>query len=154
MPAPMLNYHRMNIRIGIVSIGSRFRKWYVPILCALFAVQGYSKPALATGFTDLASCFTARKGDNKPVSEMGVCRLHFYSSAGGGTTIDMRWNNGFKLTGQCPGSSANYGLNGCVVNGLPGEIRIVGEEDNPAFCAWRHKDPIAYCARPWNHRGI
>ena len=124
------------------------------MLGTMLAYASCIQPSKATGFTDIASCFTARKGDNNTLADMGECRLHFYSSAGGGTSIDIRWSDGSKLLGKCPGLSANYGLNGCVVNGLPGEIRIVGEEDSPAFCAWRHKDLVAYCARPWNHRGI
>ena len=107
--------------------------------------------ASATGFTDLATCYTARKGESQIAINLGECRLHFYSSFGGGTQIHMILSGGQQIDGQCPGESSNYGLAGCLVNRLPGIVKIVGT-DHPAYCAWRHKDTDAYCALPFNHR--
>jgi hypothetical protein len=120
------------------------------VFYALFLSSESFISANATGFTDLATCFTAKKGDNNPIKDLGKCQLHFYSSFGGGTIIEITLDNGKVINGQCPGESANYGLKGCMVNDLPGVIKIVGDTDYPSYCAWQHKQRISYCANPWN----
>jgi hypothetical protein len=115
--------------------------------------------ARATGFIDIAECFTAKKGSRNAVSQLGdsqlgECRIQFYSSLGGGTTIELRMlKDGAVIKGDCPGlSQQTYGTRGCLVNRQPGDIQVIGEEPYPAYCVWRYRDPIAYCAFPFNRR--
>ncbi len=120
------------------------------VFYTVFLNAGIFSPVNATGFTDIATCFTAKKGDDNPIKNLGECRLHFYSSFGGGTILKITLDNGKVINGQCPGESANYGLTGCIVNDLPGVIKTVGNTDYPSYCIWQHKQKISYCAKPWN----
>jgi hypothetical protein len=108
-------------------------------------------PASGTGFTDLATCYKACKGDSYITTNLGECRLHFYSSFGGGTQIHMILSGGQRIDGQFPGKSTNYGFADYLVNGLPGIVKTVCT-DCPAYCVRRLADNDAYCELPLNHR--
>ncbi|WP_148293465.1 hypothetical protein [Picosynechococcus sp. NKBG15041c] len=107
--------------------------------------------SLATGFTDLANCFTAEKGDINPIDDLGECRLQFYASWGGGTEINLLIKDQYKVHGYCPGQTTGGTHLACRVNELPGEVRYIDSIYGGAYCAWRHQDSVAYCAKPYNH---
>ena len=133
-------------------------KYLIAIISLMIAELAIpTLPAKATGFRDLATCFTTKKGDNKPIQELGECKLGFSSSYGGGTAMEMSSEGKFSITGRCPGETINAGLTGCMVNGEPGILKLVGGDTETgtgiAFCMWKHKDKYAYCAFPYNHIG-
>lgn len=137
----------------------------VTILKGIFSIAAatlsiHSGAVDATGFQDLGTCFTARKGDDKMITDLGKCEVHFYSSAGSGTGLTLLLSGGNKVVATCPGNSTGNGwreltlaeASSCIVNGEPGTVEWIRKSQSSAYCAWRHKDPIAYCVHPWNQR--
>jgi len=105
-------------------------------------------PAQATGFQDLGTCFTSYKGEVSALSDLGKCEIHFYSSYGGGTRLTLFLSGGRKVVGVCMPEN----LSACQVNDEAGIATLVRRGKAPAYCVWRHRDPIAYCGIPWNRR--
>lgn len=120
-----------------------------------------ASPVQATGFQDLGTCFTARKGMAKVIDDLGKCEVHFYSGSGSGTGLRLLFPSGHKVVAICPGNSTETGTwrpltqeeaSTCQVNGELGTVKWIRSGSGSAYCAWRHRDSIAYCGRPWNVR--
>ncbi|MCT4364786.1 hypothetical protein FB106_12027 [Synechococcus sp. Ace-Pa] len=113
-------------------------------------------PAIATGFSDLATCFTADKATGKKVRDLGECRISARGSFGSGDGLNLSINGRVLIDADTPGrSSPDFGKRGTLVNGQPGELDFgMGQlvEGGPdMYCAYRYTDPVAYCALPYNH---
>jgi len=111
-------------------------------------------PAVATGFSDLATCFTADKATGKKIRDLGECRISARGSWGSGDGLNLSVNGRVIIDADSPGrNSADFGKRGTLVNGQPGELDFsMGEEGGPTiYCAYRYTDSVAYCALPYNH---
>ncbi|MCP9771631.1 hypothetical protein KBY66_03165 [Synechococcus sp. Tobar12-5m-g] len=113
-------------------------------------------PAIATGFSDLATCFTADMATGKKIRELGECRISARGSWGSGDGLNLSINGRVIIDADTPGrNSPDFGKRGTLVNGQPGELDFsMGQfvEGGPTmYCAYRYTDAFAYCALPYNH---
>ncbi|MDH4405996.1 MAG: hypothetical protein QE276_08315 [Cyanobium sp. D14.bin.5] len=113
-------------------------------------------PAVATGFSDLANCFTADKATGKKIRDLGECRISARGSLGSGDGLNLSINGRVIIDADTPGrNSPDFGKRGTLVNGQPGELDFsMGQfvEGAPTiYCAYRYTDSVAYCALPYNH---
>lgn len=123
---------------------------------ALVATTTTAMPAVATGFSDLATCFTAEKATGKKIRDIGECRISARGSWGSGDGLSLSINGRVIIDADTPGrNSPDFGKRGTLVNKQPGELDFSMsqfEEGGPTmYCAYRYTDPVAYCALPYNH---
>lgn len=126
------------------------------IFTAVLLATTTAMPAVATGFSDLASCFTAEKATGKKIRDIGECRISARGSWGSGDGLSLSINGRVIIDADTPGrNSSDFGKRGTLVNGQPGELDFSMsqfEEGVPTmYCAYRYTDSVAYCALPYNH---
>lgn len=125
-----------------------------PLAIAALVVATTAMSVSATGFSDLASCFTADKATGKKIRDIGECRMSARGSWGSGDGLNLSINGRVIIDADNPGrNSPEYGKRGTLVNSQPGELDFsMGPEgSNTMYCAYKYTDAVAYCAIPYNH---
>lgn len=126
------------------------------IFTAVLLSTTTAMPAVPTGFSDLAICFTADKSTGKKIRDLGECRISARGSLGSGDGLNLSINGRVFIDADTPGrNSPDFGKRGTLVNGQPGVLDFsMGQivESGPIkYCAYRYTDAVAYCALPYNH---
>ena len=125
------------------------------IFISVIVAATSTNEAVATGFSDLARCFTADKATGQKIRDLGECRISVRSSFGSGDGLNLSIKDRVIIDADTLGRSLpDFGKRGTLVNGQPGALDFgMGQEVGPTmYCAYRYTDTVAYCAIPYNHR--